>query len=114
MSANSYTDCPRCVAEYRALVARVKSETAAAYGKVSQEEYARLQGSCDRIAAKASWPEQTLAEYEESTLDMNCGEFEYTYSVRCSKCALTWSTTLKAQMPKHLFALPKEPRAKRS
>lgn len=100
MSADSYTTCPVCVARHRQVVKDARAAADKAYGKLPVEEYNQLVGSADRLSAKAAWPGDTVAEYEESNLSLD-GEFYYSYSCRClSNCGFNWKTEYKTKVPK--------------
>lgn len=87
MSADNWTECPRCVdranRDYRAEVERVE----ALYGKVPVEEFDR-----ERAALRAPELDATFRENYEFYGAMS-GTVHYNYRGSCTRCGLSTEIT---------------------
>lgn len=84
MSADKWTECPRCYArtegEYEALQKRVESE----YGKLPKDEYFKLVKEAKE--APCGRTDKHLRVYYNISTDQY-GNFSVVYSCRCRVCA---------------------------
>lgn len=86
MSANNWTECPRCRVGYLAEIKVRAEEVANAYGKVPVEEYMRM----NEEASNPPPFEETLREdwYIGMSAD---GKFTAKYSCYCKPCGFEFS-----------------------
>ena len=93
MSADNWTQCPKC----RLATVDVKAELDAKYGKISREEYAKLEKSL-KAAEKEQESDNLREDYEIGIFpDRNTGvpRFYVSYSGCCRKC--NWSFRFKEE-----------------
>ena len=79
MSADNWTDCPKCGPESEAW----DQKLAAAYGKVSAAEYARL------VNAREEEPGETLRE--DYQVGIRKGRFRVDYCASCTNCGFRFA-----------------------
>jgi hypothetical protein len=83
MSADNWTQCPRCSAKARAAFVAKTKTAAESYGKVPPSQYTRLM---DEIARGAPEMEDTFRE--DYDIGLRDGEFTIDYHGRCGECGL--------------------------
>jgi hypothetical protein len=81
MSADNYCICPRCKRDAATAKREAKSRAAAAYGKVSQTEYAALLA----MAAQEDTIDESLREDWDLGMEEN-GSLYVSYSCSCNTC----------------------------
>lgn len=102
MSANNWTQCPRCAATEKAKAERLRAEADDQYGKVPAERWKQM----DADARKA----QVLVESdpgpdgytlrEDYELGIVNGEFYVRYQAGCSDCDFSYSFTIEEPLTK--------------
>jgi len=81
MSADNWTNCPKCVRKAVNDFDKLEQKFSKAYGVVTEEEYGRLS---EKVAAGVPRVEQTLREdYDVGIFE---GVFRFTYCASCTKC----------------------------
>lgn len=93
MSADNWSECPKCIVEicatYEKKVAESAARLQAAYGKVDAEEYLRMSATHEELVDGQELAEETLREdYEQGIHE---GKYFCDYSAVCQQCG--WSFT---------------------
>ena len=88
MSADNWTDCPRCAKNHEVAYGKRVAALEKAYGVVPVDEYMAMSGVVDRNVATGP-PKNTLREdYEVGVRD---GKFICSYRCSCSMCDLAFN-----------------------
>ena len=85
MSADRWSECPKCRVDLDVDSKRRAKKAADAYGKVSHDEYERLIADRDKPRKLAT----TLREDYE--IGANEGELRISYHASCEKCGFAYS-----------------------
>ena len=85
MSADNWTNCPRCTAKELKRVKEIQLRAGESYGKVSPDEYLELLAE----AKKEPQVKDTLREDYE--IGIHGGTFEVSYGCKCEVCGFTFS-----------------------
>jgi hypothetical protein len=89
MSASNWALCPKCSKKYVSKIETAKKALNDAYGKVSIDQYNKLQNEFKNIenADSEDNPEDSLREdYEQGIVD---GKYYVSYRASCQEC--NWS-----------------------
>jgi hypothetical protein len=89
MSADNWTNCPKCNQTKNNKIKSLKSELSENYGKISQDEYGRemdkIHGMIDTPSPRTLREDFEIGIYED--------EFEVTYGAGCSVCGFSFTFT---------------------
>lgn len=87
MSADNWTQCPKCLQSHDHRTAKARKVVANSYGKVSAECFMEMQAALDAENEKPKEP--TMREdYEQGTDD--AGVYTVSYSCSCNECGFSW------------------------
>jgi hypothetical protein len=87
MSADNWAKCPRCQSKHKEAIEDLSKRAREAYGKVSEEEYLRLQKEARVITEEIN----TFDLREDYEIGMNIeGVFKVKYKASCSTCGYEW------------------------
>lgn len=99
MSADNWTRCPKCCAEWSKRQDEAIQELSASYGKVSQEEYATLKEK----TINPKRPDETLREDYEVGVGVSLRNslvtlFSVSYGCSCQECGFSFSFNHEQQI----------------
>jgi hypothetical protein len=94
VSADNWTQCPKCEAEARKRDVRRLAKIQAAYGKVTSEEFVR---AINEFSPEAGSHDNNLREDYEQGMGKD-GAYTVTYSCSCNTCAFSWKFSHTAQV----------------
>lgn len=89
MSADNWTECPRCADEWEKRRANRDAELLAAYGHVPADEYRKRADATDK-ANSAQMPDELREDYE---IGVRAGEFSVDYRAHCETCGYKFTYT---------------------
>ncbi len=87
MSADNWTQCPKCLQSQQQRDEKSRRIVANSYGKVSAEKFMEMQAAID--ADRGKEPEPTLREDYEQWTDKT-GVYRVSYSCSCNECGFSW------------------------
>lgn len=96
MSADNWAQCPRCLAERRAEVARLEANVQEAYGKVPVAEFDALRARADTLG-NAQLEASFREDYE--VYGAEDGVVRVDYSGNCQVCSLALKFTHAVPVP---------------
>ena len=94
MSADNWTQCPRCYVTNREKLAVLEKTASESYGNAPAEQFDRLREDarsfCKAISSNGDFTETLREDYE---IGIQEGEFYVSYGSFCQTCGFTFSYT---------------------
>jgi hypothetical protein len=92
MSADNWTQCPRCLVTNKAKADELDKIASEAYGKVSAEKFDKLRDEA-KAFRKALYSDDNFRSTlrEDYEIGMYSGEFQVSYSCGCRTCGFSFS-----------------------
>lgn len=97
MSADNWTTCKGCDIAAEAKSDVTRAELAAAYGRVSREEYERLRAVADEAMAKTLTARESTFREDYEIYGAETGTVTVSYSGKCTECG--YGTSFESEHP---------------